>query len=149
MFTQIECSHISVLNNYDLMFIIGSGLLLGGSSDEEEEEGDARSDCSDEDRWPAGGPGDEDEDDLVAGQMEGDGLPTPVGTSGGVRGSSGRNQRRSAATTQEAAAEATAAGVVEGEEGEPREIQLPEECWVEILQSGGVREMCTMGRINK
>ena len=125
------------------------GLLLGGSSDEEDDDVDANSDCSDEDRWAAPA-GDEDEE-LVAGLMEGDGLPTPVGARGAHRSSSGRQRRRSTAATQDTVAETVeeAVGTEGGQDLVPQEIQLPEECWVEILRSGGVREMCTMGRINR
>lgn len=74
-----------------------SGDLLGGSSDDEED-GEGPS-CDD---W--------DPDDMVAGQMDGDGLPQPQ---------------------------------------QEQELQLPEECWLAVLHSLAVREVCMMGRVNR
>ena len=83
--------------------------------------------------------------------MEGDGLPTPAGSRGGgrgrVRSSNGGERRRSTGATREMVAEVPSIDEMEG--AEHKEIQLPEECWVEILRSGGVREMCTMSRTNR
>ena len=115
--------------------------LLGGSSDDDGQDGDeAASDQSRGEDWD----GEQDEEeDLVAGQMEGDGLPQSKGDQGGRR-------RRRSSRVFAAARGSEGVPEEEAEMEEPhREVQLPEECWVGVLRAGGVREMCVMGRVNR
>ena len=85
----------------------------------------------------------------MAGQMEGDGLPQCRGATGRQRG------RRHSSHGVSGAARGSVEGAeekgkeVEAESAPPREVQLPEECWVGVLRAGGVREMCIMGRVNR
>ena len=109
--------------------------MLGGSSDDGED-GGADSDRSEQDGWGGGlGEEDDDEDEMVAGRMDGDGLP-PKERRGSQRRGGPDKAGQLSLPPQEV-------------EAEPKEVQLPEECWVEVLRAGDVRSLCTMGRVNR
>jgi hypothetical protein len=72
---------------------------------------------------------DDEDDDMMAGPMEGDGLPDAA--------------RQHCCSSEENAAHDVSS------RAEEAELQLPEECWLEVLRAGSVREMCNMARVNR
>ncbi|GAX84708.1 hypothetical protein CEUSTIGMA_g12130.t1 [Chlamydomonas eustigma] len=97
----------------------GGSFSLVGGSSDEEEDGEDRTTVD-------AGWQDDDEEDMMAGPMEGDGLPDAA-----WQRTSGGQAPADVSRDQEA------------------ELQLPEECWLEVLKAGGVREMCNMARVNR
>lgn len=75
---------------------------------------------------------------MIAGQMEGDGLPTDAWQASQQQQQEGQREMQRERSLQQ-----QQAGEVE------REVQLPEQCWMSLLQRLAVRDVCMMGRVNR
>ena len=76
---------------------------------------------------------------MIAGQMEGDGLPTDTwqACQQQQQQEGQREMQRERSLQQQQAEEVE------------REVQLPEQCWMSLLQRLAVRDVCMMGRANR
>lgn len=75
---------------------------------------------------------------MIAGQMEGDGLPTDTWQASQEQQQEGQREMQRERSLQQ-----------QQQEEVEREVQLPEQCWMSLLQRLAVRDVCMMGRVNR